>query len=490
MPQLPIQFDNSYAKLPDIFYVKQLPQPVAAPHLIKLNEELAALLGVDLDFLSTPDGLAMLSGNQMPQGASPLAMAYAGHQFGHFVPQLGDGRANLLGEVIGCDGIRRDIQLKGAGQTPFSRMGDGRAALGPILREYIVSEAMHTLGVPTTRALAAVTTGEQVARETFLPGAILTRVAQSHIRVGTFQYFAARQDKEALKILADHVIERHYPEAAKAHEPYVDLITAVLTRQASLIAKWMSLGFIHGVMNTDNMSIAGETIDYGPCAFMDVYHPKTVFSSVDQMGRYAFGNQPGIAHWNLVQFAQCLLPLLDEVSDKAIAKAQEAINQFPGKFEAALGDELRKKIGLAKSQDNDLALAQDLLDLMAENEADFTLTFSSLSRYVDSSDGDNPHFKKPAAFEEWVVRWRARLNEENISGPEMVDRLGAANPVIIPRNHLVEEAIRAAEDNQDFTVFEALTEAMSHPFDEKFEDTNYALPPRAEQIVHRTFCGT
>ncbi|MEP3266173.1 MAG: protein adenylyltransferase SelO family protein, partial [Hyphomicrobiales bacterium] len=335
-----------------------------------------------------------------------------------------------------------------------------------------------------------VTTGEQVARETFLPGAILTRVAQSHIRVGTFQYFAARQDKEALKILADHVIERHYPEAARAHEPYVDLITAVLTRQASLIAKWMSLGFIHGVMNTDNMSIAGETIDYGPCAFMDVYHPKTVFSSVDQMGRYAFGNQPGIAHWNLVQFAQCLLPLLDEVSDKAIAKAQEAINQFPVKFEAALGDELRKKIGLAKSQDNDLALAQDLLGLMAENEADFTLTFSSLVRYVNSSDGENSLFKEPAAFEEWVVRWRTRLNEENISGPEMVDRLRAANPVIIPRNHLVEEAIRAAEDNQDFTVFEALTEAMSHPFDEKFEDTNYALPPRAEQIVHRTFCGT
>ena len=490
MPDLPIQFDNTYAQLPDLFYVRQSPKPVAAPGLIKINEALAKLLGIDLDFLNSDEGLAMLCGNQMPKGASPLAMAYAGHQFGHFVPQLGDGRANLLGEIIGSDGMRRDIQLKGAGPTPFSRMGDGRAALGPVLREYIVSEAMHTLGVPTTRALAAVTTGEDVARETYLPGAILTRVAESHIRVGTFQYFAARQEKDAIKTLADYVIERHYPALTQSQEPYLALLDAVISKQARLIAKWMSLGFIHGVMNTDNMSIAGETIDYGPCAFMDVYHPNTVFSSVDQMGRYAYGNQPAIGHWNLVQFAQCLLPILDADSDKAIEKAQTGIDQYPQRFEAALGSEFGRKIGIAKAKDNDLALAQDLLGIMSENEADFTLTFSSLVHYVEAGSDDKSHFKDRTAFQPWVVRWRARLDEENKSAADIAAILRAANPMIIPRNHLVEEAIRAAEDHQDFTVFEALTQALRHPFDEAFEDTKFAQSPRAEQIVHHTFCGT
>lgn len=493
MPQLPthpISFDNSYARLPDIFYARQLPKPVADPRLIRINSGLADFLGLDLDFLNSNEGVKMLSGNKMPKGAAPLAMAYAGHQFGHFVPQLGDGRANLLGEIIAPDGLRRDIQLKGSGPTPFSRMGDGRAALGPVLREYIVSEAMYALGVPTTRALAVVTTGERVARERMLPGAILTRVAQSHIRVGTFQYFAARQNKQALKTLADHVIERHYPEVAQIEKPYVALLSAVLSRQAGLIAKWMSLGFIHGVMNTDNMSIAGETIDYGPCAFMDVYHPETVFSSVDQMGRYAFDNQPRIGHWNLVQFAQCLLPLIDADDVKAIAKAQEAINQFPESFEAALTIELTKKIGLTTVKNDDLALAQDLLGLMAKNDADFTLTFHSLADYVQADSGGNDLFKEPSIFEQWAARWRARLNEENKSPLEISDMLRAANPAIIPRNHLVEEAIRAAEDNQDFSSFEKLTAALCRPFDEPFTNTKYNAPPRAEQVVHQTFCGT
>lgn len=490
MPYLPIPFDNTYAQLPDIFYARQLPKPVAAPGLIKINEELAELLGIELAFLKSDDGLAMLCGNQMPEGAAPLSMVYAGHQFGHFVPQLGDGRANLLGEVISTDGLRRDIQLKGAGPTPFSRMGDGRAALGPVLREYIVSEAMHALGVPTTRALAAVSTGEMVARETLLPGAILTRIAQSHIRVGTFQYFAARGEREAVKTLADHVIKRHYPDVAETEAPYLALLKAVLGKQAALIAKWMSVGFIHGVMNTDNMSIAGETIDYGPCAFMDVYHPHTVLSAVDERGRYAYGNQPATGHWNLVQFAQSLLPLFDEDENKAVAKAQETIDQFPSHFEAALGSALGAKIGLEKVQDNDLALAQDLLGLMVKNEADFTLTFSALQYHVDARENDKKLFKEPEIFEEWASRWRVRLHEEGRNVEQIKSTMRAANPVIIPRNHLVEEAIRAAEDEQDFSAFKKLTEALRQPFDEKFEGSKYSLPPEAEQVVHQTFCGT
>src|ERR1700712_2025548 len=372
-------FDNSYTALPENFFARVAPTPVVAPRLIKLNRPLAVHLGLDPDWLASPEGVEILSGKRVPDGADPIAMAYAGHQFGHFSPQLGDGRAILLGEVIDADGIRRDIQLKGSGPTPFSRRGDGRAALGPVLREYIVSETMAALGIPTTRSLAAVVTGESVMRETPLPGAVLTRVASSHIRVGTFQFFAARGDTEGVRRLADHVIDRHYPYIAKAERRYRALLDAVIARQAELVARWLLVGFIHGVMNTDNTSISGETIDYGPCAFMDAYDPATVFSSIDEQGRYAYGNQPQITLWNLTRFAETLLPLLSDDQEKAIADAQESLGDFAEKFNTAYQAGLRAKLGLFTERDGDPALAQDLLDAMAKNQADFTLTFRRLS---------------------------------------------------------------------------------------------------------------
>src|SRR5271170_2131730 len=372
-------FENTYAALPSGFFARVLPTPVASPRLVKLNRRLAKHLGLDPDRLASPEGTEILAGRLVPDGADPIAMAYAGHQFGHFVPQLGDGRAILLGEVIDADGIRRDIQLKGSGPTPFSRRGDGRAALGPVLREYIVSEAMFALRIPTTRSLAAVMSGENVMRETALPGAVLTRVASSHIRVGTFQYFAARGDTEAVRRLADHVIARHYGELARTEKPYHALLAAVVARQAELVARWLLVGFIHGVMNTDNTSISGETIDYGPCAFIDHYDPASVFSSIDEQGRYAYANQPRIALWNLTRLAECLLPLFSDDKDKAIEQAQLILAAFPGKFTAAYQSGLRQKIGLFTARDGDEALVQDLLDAMAKNHADFTLTFRRLS---------------------------------------------------------------------------------------------------------------
>ncbi|MFJ5370862.1 YdiU family protein, partial [Bosea sp. CER48] len=359
-----IPFDNSYARLPERFYASVGPTAVAAPRLVRLNEALALQLGLDPHWLKGPEGLAMLAGNSVAEGATPIATAYAGHQFGGFSPQLGDGRAILLGEVVDRDGLRRDIQLKGAGPTPFSRRGDGRAALGPVLREYIVSEAMAALGVPTTRALAAVLTGEAVRRETLLPGAILARVAASHIRIGTFQFFAARRDAEALRLLADHVIARHYPEVAGREAPHLALLEAVVAAQADLVARWMLIGFIHGVMNTDNMSIAGETIDYGPCAFMDGYDPATVFSSIDEHGRYAYGNQPPIALWNLTRLAEAMLPLLAENQDEAVALAQSAVNRFNEQFQSALVAGFRRKLGLVTEQPDDVLLIKELLDAM------------------------------------------------------------------------------------------------------------------------------
>ena len=356
-------FQNTYAALPDGFFARVAPTPVASPRLIKLNRPLATRLGLDPDRLESPEGVEILAGKRIPSGAEPIAMAYAGHQFGHFVPQLGDGRAILLGEVIDADGVRRDIQLKGSGPTPFSRRGDGRAALGPVLREYIVSEAMAALGIPTTRSLAAVVTGESVLRETALPGAVLTRIASSHVRVGTFQYFAARGDTEGVRRLADHVIARHYPEAANAERPYHALLQGVIARQAELVARWLLLGFIHGVMNTDNTSISGETIDYGPCAFMDHYDPAAVFSSIDEQGRYAYANQPRIALWNLTRLAECLLPLFSDDQDKAIEQAQAILGEFAETFTTAYQAGLRQKIGLFTERDGDEALVQDLLDL-------------------------------------------------------------------------------------------------------------------------------
>src|ERR1700759_3171562 len=412
-------FQNTYTLLPDGFFARVAPTPVVSPRLVKLNRPLAIRLGLDPDVLDSPEGAEILAGKRVPSGAEPIAMAYAGHQFGHFVPQLGDGRAILLGEVIDRDGVRRDIQLKGSGPTPFSRRGDGRAALGPVLREYIVSEAMFALGIPTTRSLAAVMSGENVVRETMLPGAVLTRVASSHIRVGTFQYFAARQDTDALRRLADHVIARHYPELARTDRPYHALLSGVVARQAALVARWLHIGFIHGVMNTDNTSISGETIDYGPCAFMDHYDPGQVFSSIDEGGRYAYANQPRIALWNLTRLAECLLPLMADDQDKAIAEAQEILGAFPETFAAAYQAGLRSKIGLFTARDGDEALVQDLLDAMAQAKADFTLAFRRLSDAAAGDIGDvRALFAEPAAFDEGAARWQKRIAEEPQSSAE------------------------------------------------------------------------
>src|SRR5690349_615642 len=462
-------FEHSYAALPANFFARVEPTPVAAPRLIKLNRELAVQLGLDPDQLSTPEGAEILSGKRLPEGAQPIAMAYAGHQFGHFVPQLGDGRAILLGEVIDRDGVRRDIQLKGSGPTPFSRRGDGRAALGPVLREYIVSEAMAKLGIPTTRSLAAVISGESVMRETVLPGAVLTRVAASHIRVGTFQFFAARGDTDGVRRLADHVIGRHYPHLASAERPYHALLDAVIARQADLVARWLLVGFIHGVMNTDNTSISGETIDYGPCAFMDEYNPSTVFSSIDEMGRYAYGNQPRIALWNLTRLAECLLPLFSDDKDKAIEQAQFALAEFAEKFTAAYQAGLRAKVGLFTKTDGDEALVQDLLDAMTKNQADFTLTFRRLGEAAGDADDDSvrAEFTDPTAFDEWAARWRQRLADEPQSAAERQAAMRAVNPAFIPRNHRVEAVISAAVNSDDYAPFEELLTVLSKPYEDQ-----------------------
>jgi len=487
-------FDNSYARLPERFFARLRPTPVAAPRLLRLNRKLVEELGLDAGQLSSPEGVAILAGNAVPQLGEPLAMAYAGHQFGTFVPQLGDGRALLLGEVVDRDGLRRDIQLKGSGPTPFSRNGDGRAALGPVLREYVISEAMHSLGIPTTRSLAVVTTGQTVRREMPLPGAVLTRVALSHIRVGTFQFFAARGDDDALIQLANYVIARYYPEAAGAQKPYRMLLDRVIERQAELIAKWLLVGFIHGVMNTDNMSIAGETIDYGPCAFIDTYDPAATFSSIDSFGRYAYGNQPRIAQWNLARLAESLLPLLSEKDEAAVAIANEALGEFAGHFEKAYAIGLRRKLGLVQEREGDLALAQDLLDRMARNGADFTLTFRRLSEAAVSPEHDSlvrSLFNDPGAYDDWASRWRRRLADDG--GEDSAQRALAmrrVNPAFIPRNHLVEEALSAAVNNDDVTVFDNLLTVLSRPYEDQPGRERYAAPPRPEQVVRQTFCGT
>ena len=486
-------FQNTYAALPANFFARVAPTPVASPRLIKLNRPLAIHLGLDPDVLASPEGTEILAGKSIPDGADPIAMAYAGHQFGHFVPQLGDGRAILLGEVIDADGVRRDIQLKGSGPTPFSRRGDGRAALGPVLREYIVSEAMAALGIPTTRSLAAVITGENVMRETMLPGAVLTRVASSHIRVGTFQFFAARGDTEGVRRLADHVIARHYPDVTKSERPYHALLQAVIARQAELVARWLLVGFIHGVMNTDNSSISGETIDYGPCAFMDHYDPAKVFSSIDEMGRYAYANQPRIALWNLTRLAECLLPLFSDDQDKAIAEAQTALGDFAEIFSTAYQAGLRRKLGLFTAQDGDPALVQDLLDAMAKNQADFTLTFRRLSEAALDPAGDSEVrqlFADPAVYDEWALRWRQRTSEEPQSSAERQVAMRAVNPAFIPRNHLIEAVIEAAVNRDDFALFEELLTVLSKPFEDQQAFAAYADAPEPHQCVLQTFCGT
>jgi uncharacterized protein YdiU (UPF0061 family) len=486
-------FQNTYAALPANFFARVAPTPVASPRLIKLNRALAVDLGLDPDLLDSPEGAEILSGKRLPDGAEPIAMAYAGHQFGQFVPQLGDGRAILLGEVVDKDGVRRDIQLKGSGPTPFSRRGDGRAALGPVLREYIVSEAMFALDIPTTRSLAAVITGESVMRETMLPGAVLTRVASSHIRVGTFQYFAARQDTDAVRRLADHVIDRHYPHLAGHERRYHALLQAVIVRQAELVARWLHIGFIHGVMNTDNTSISGETIDYGPCAFMDHYDPAQVFSSIDEMGRYAYANQPRIALWNLTRLAECLLPLFADDQEQAIAQAQEILGAFPEKFSAAYQAGLRAKIGLFTARDGDEALVQDLLDAMATGKADFTLTFRRLGDAALDASNDGAVrelFTEPASFDEWAARWRQRTAGETQTPAERRAAMHAINPAFIPRNHRIEAVIAAAVATDDYGPFEELLKVLAKPFEDQPEFADYTSPPKPEERVCQTFCGT
>jgi len=489
-------FENTYARLPEHFYARVAPTPVAAPRLVHLNEELARNLGLDPDALATREGVEILAGNGVAEGSEPLALAYAGHQFGSFVPQLGDGRAILLGEVMRQDGVRCDIQLKGSGPTPFSRRGDGRAALGPVLREYIVSEAMAALGVPTTRALAAVTTGERVFRETIMPGAVFVRVAASHLRVGTFQFFAARHDAEGTRRLADYAIARHYPEAAQAKQPYLALLEGVIARQARLIARWMLLGFIHGVMNTDNMSISGETIDYGPCAFMEAYDPAMVFSSIDVRGRYAYGNQPHAALWNLARLAEALLPVLEQEAggeEAALAAATGALDAFDPQFQAARSAGLCRKLGLLTEHEGDAALAEDLLECMAANRTDFTLTFRRLCDAAAGPEGDQEVralFENPGAYDAWAAAWRRRLEQEPASAQARSAAMRMVNPAFIPRNHRVEAALNAAIQRQDFQPFEELLDVVSRPYEDRPGLEQYAVPARPEERVTRTFCGT
>ncbi|MEN3384236.1 MAG: serine/tyrosine/threonine adenylyltransferase [Hyphomicrobiales bacterium] len=485
-------FQNTFARLPDRFFARVAPTPVAAPRLIRLNLDLAADLGLDAEWLAGPEALQVLAGGRIPEAAEPIALAYAGHQFGHFVPQLGDGRAVLLGEIVDRRGVRRDIQLKGSGRTPFSRGGDGRAALGPVLREYVVSEAMARLGIPTTRALAAVVTGEMVARETLLPGAVLTRVASSHIRIGTFQYFAARGDTEGLRLLADHAIARHYPDVAAAEHPYRALLEGVVQRQADLIAAWMLVGFIHGVMNTDNMSIAGETIDYGPCAFMDHYDPAMVFSSIDHHGRYAYANQPKIAVWNLARFAETLLPLLADDETKAIAQAEEVLGGFAQRFQASYLAGMRRKLGLFNPEDGDVQLAQDFLDLLSKAQADFTLAFRRLGEAADDPEAESLRavIGRTDLYEAWVARWRERLSREPQDSPARRSSMLAANPAFIPRNHRIEAMIDAAVHRNDFAPFEELLAVLAKPFEDQPGYAAYMEPPEEHERVMQTFCGT
>jgi serine/tyrosine/threonine adenylyltransferase len=491
-PETEFPFDNSYARLPPQFFARQAPASAASPELVKLNEPLAEELGLDVARLKR-EGAAIFSGNLVPGGAEPLAMAYAGHQFGNFVPQLGDGRAILLGEVIDRNGNRRDIQLKGAGETPFSRRGDGRAALGPVLREYIVSEAMHALGLPTTRALAVVTTGQPVYRETVLPGAVFTRVAASHIRVGTFQYFAARGDAEGLRALADYVIERHYPQVRDSVRPYLALLAAVAERQTALIARWLHVGFIHGVMNTDNMTISGETIDFGPCAFMDSYDPATVFSSIDQRGRYAYANQPAIGQWNLARLGETLLPLIDADPDKAVELANDAIRGFGERFQIHWIEGMRRKIGLSTSEDGDLDLIQALLLAMHTEQADFTLAFRHLAAVAENGSdlgGFAALFRSPEAVEPWLSRWRERLRRDPQSQQERAVAMRSVNPSFIPRNHRIEQAIVAAVEESDYSLFEALLTVLARPYEDQPDFAAHARPPEISERVLETFCGT
>jgi serine/tyrosine/threonine adenylyltransferase len=484
-------FEHSYSRLPPQFFAAVAPTPAAAPAVVIFNEPLAHWLGIDVQRLRA-EAAQLLSGTTLPQDAQPIAMAYAGHQFAHFVPALGDGRAILLGELRAADGARYDVQLKGAGRTPFSRAGDGRAALGPMLREYLVSEAMFALGIPTTRSLAVVATGERVLRDTPQPGAVLTRVAASHLRVGSFEYFAARGDTDSVRKLLDYSIQRHYPQVASATNPALAFLEQVSARQAALIAQWMAVGFIHGVMNTDNMAISGETIDYGPCAFMDQYDPDTVFSSIDHRGRYSYGNQPAIAQWNLARLAECLLPLIADDQAAAVPQATAIVEAFMAQFDAQFCQRLRSKLGLSDPQPGDAQLINGLLAVLRESRADFTLAFRHLAQAALGAAHEAPlraMFQDPARLDAWLVDWRARLDTQPLSPAQRHLAMRQVNPAFVPRNHRVEAALSAANDG-DLAPFLGLLAVLHQPFDEHPQSAALMLPPLDSERVLQTFCGT
>ncbi len=477
--------DNSYARLPKLFFSRLNPTPVRLPKLIIFNYPLASSLGLAIQALQGKDGVAVLAGNQIPAGALPLAQAYAGHQFGHFT-MLGDGRALLLGEQITPLGERFDIQLKGSGKTPYSRRGDGRAALGPMLREYIISEAMHALGIPTTRSLAVVTTGESVIRETKQYGAILTRVAASHLRVGTFQYAAEWGSAEDLRVLADYTIQRHFPDVEADESRYLSLLRVVSKRQAVLIAKWQLVGFIHGVMNTDNMALSGETIDYGPCAFMDAYDPATVFSSIDIRGRYAYGNQPYIAGWNLARFAETLLPLLHADKMQAVKLAEEAITDFTKLYHDNLLAGMRAKLGIFNEEPQDESLIEDILNMMQKYCADYTNTFRALT----FDQPEDTAFVGTAEFTQWYERWKARLGRQQETKDLSQQLMRSSNPALIPRNHHVEAVLKAAVEQEDYSKLNRFLAVLSTPYAHTPEQVDYSAPPEPSDQPYRTFCGT
>jgi len=492
LSQALVVFENSYARLPEGFYARLTPARVVSPSLIALNAQLAEELGLNLSGLDDAALAQFFSGNRLIDGMEPIAAAYAGHQFGNFVPQLGDGRAILLGEVRDRYGQLRDIQLKGSGPTPFSRRGDGRAAIGPVLREYLISEAMYHLGVPTTRALAAVTTGDMILRDGYQPGAIFTRVASSHLRVGSFQYFAARGDVDNLKRLLDYAIDRHDPELKRRDDKALAFVRAVSARQADLIAQWMSFGFIHGVMNTDNMTISGETIDFGPCAFMDHYDPKTVFSSIDQFGRYAYGRQPAIAQWNIARLAEALLPLIDADEEKAVALANEVLTDFAKLYHAAWDRIMAKKLGLSAMGEDGRDLALNFLGLMERAKADFTRSFRALADAVADSKAASLSrvMLEDPALSNWLAAWRQRLGTEAKSLIEIVKSMCSVNPVYIPRNHRVEQAIDAATQNGDYAPFHKMRKLLERPFERQDGMEDYETPPEPHERVLATFCGT
>lgn len=505
MPTSPLlnqpQFEHSYTRLAETFYKDQQPTAVAKPTLIQLNESLAKTLDLDENWLRSEQGLFAMAGNTMPEQARPIATAYSGHQFGHWNPTLGDGRAILLGEILAADGQRYDFQLKGAGITPYSRQGDGRSPLGPALREYIISEAMAAIGIATTRSLAVVSSGERVAREQFLPGGVLTRIAKSHLRIGSFEYASSLNDISLLKQLADYTLERLFPECTQQDNPYLAMLIEMIRRQAELVAQWQAVGFIHGVMNTDNMLLSGETIDYGPCAFLDSYNPDTVFSSIDRQGRYAYKNQPAIAQWNLMVFAQAILPLLGEDQQQAVDDANKALSDYVTVYDHYYTEGMAHKLGFNSSSDSSKQLCTDLLAFMQQHQLDFTLTFTRLTKLVEPENNVSAsdvfyQLNDDAldAFNNWIQRWQTTLKQsltqQGLTQADAATLMKKANPLYIPRNHIVEAALDAAVEDNNFKPFYDLIDCLSKPYQQHPQHDYFSAPPMADQIVRATFCGT